>query len=442
MTEAVRSANPTMEEFIEGEAVDLDLQAKTVKVQFRSLLDLQKSNTTGSSAGIIELKYDALVAAVGVQSANLQVPGARDNCFKLKTCEDARKLRVAIGESFEYASRPDVASKPEEHAQERSRRVTFVIVGGGPTGVELAGELSDFIKDITMPRVGAYPELRDFAKIILVQSGPNLLPAFEESLRSEALRALKRRGVDVRLETKTIEVGERFVKLRAHDEQEEVVPAGVTIWCAGTSPQSFTVRMREKLEEATKAPNGRIYVDPWMRAITEDANVLGSVFVLGDAACFRDKRHQDANGNVLGCLSEQYLPQTAQVAGQQRAYVARLLSRGYDLSGSPPLLLTPKNFAEMSTSEYIERKWLQIRSLEVADPFIFVNLGLLAYVGGGEALSQVQLGDTPLFSYAGSSAFMLWRSVYLVKQVASRNRVLVTFDWIKSYLFGRDVTRL
>jgi NADH dehydrogenase FAD-containing subunit len=57
------------------------------------------------------------------------------------------------------------------------------------------------------------------------------------------------------------------------------------------------------------------------------------------------------------------------------------------------------------------------------------------------ALSQVQIGDVPLFSYFGSVAFLLWRSVYLVKQVATRNRVLVTFDWIKSSLFGRDMTR-
>jgi NADH:ubiquinone reductase (H+-translocating) len=72
----------------------------------------------------------------------------------------------------------------------------------------------------------------------------------------------------------------------------------------------------------------------------------------------------------------------------------------------------------------------------------FLNLGLLAYVGGGEALTQFQLGDVPIFSYAGSVSFMLWRSVYLVKQVATRNRILVLFDWMKTRVFGRDTTRL
>ena len=89
------------------------------------------------------------------------------------------------------------------------------------------------------------------------------------------------------------------------------------------------------------------------------------------------------------------------------------------------------------------RAWLELRGLDQTAPgFIFLNLGILAYLGGGEALSQVQLGDNfPLFSYFGSVAFVLWRSVYLVKQVATRNRVLVTFDWIKSFIFGRDMTR-
>jgi len=460
MTEAVRAANPTIEDFVEGEAVDIDFENKKVHVRLTSLLNNQPNNLPGDhvSSGTVtrtlsesvDLTYDELVVAVGVRSANLRIPGANTHCFTLKTCEDARRLRVAIGESFEYASRSDVSvvngnDSLDQQARERARRVTFVIVGGGPTGVELAGELSDFITDITRPRVGAYSKLKEFAKVILVHSGPELLPYFEKSLRDEALQALQRRGVEVRLETKTIEVGKDFVKLQKGDdkENEELVPMGITAWCAGTSPQSFTNTLREKLTEDARAPNGRIYVDPWMRATTNDPQIFGSVFVLGDAACFRDRRSKEARSDstVSSSFVEQYLPQTAQVAGQQGAYVARLLNRGYNLSNIRPALVEPEYF-NMSTSNNFEREWLKLRSLDVADPFIFVNLGLLAYVGGGEALSQVQLGDIPLLTYAGSAAFMLWRSVYLVKQVATRNRVLVTFDWIKSYMFGRDVTRL
>jgi NADH dehydrogenase FAD-containing subunit len=78
----------------------------------------------------------------------------------------------------------------------------------------------------------------------------------------------------------------------------------------------------------------------------------------------------------------------------------------------------------------------------VVEAVLMLELGLLAYVGGGHALSQIQVGDVPIRSYAGSTLFVLWWFVYLMKQVATRNRFLITFDWIKTYLFGRDITRL
>ena len=105
-----------------------------------------------------------------------------------------------------------------------------------------------------------------------------------------------------------------------------------------------------------------------------------------------------------------------------------------------PLLPRPPALRDADTSAVAA--WLRVRGATEAAPFDFLNLGLLAYVGGGEALSQLQLGDKKIGAYAGSAAFLLWRSVYIVKQVATRNRVLVTFDWLKTALFGRDITRL
>ena len=169
-------------------------------------------------------------------------------------------------------------------------------------------------------------------------------------------------------------------------------------------------------------------------------DLMGSVLVLGDAAAFPEGDDDIAINSLL--------PQTAQVAGQQGAYAARMLDRGYDLTATPPVLpCTKASVMECDVSDNTALndpwmiRWLEVRGLATAPQFVFLNLGLLAYLGGGEALSQVQVGDLPLFSYFGSVAFILWRSVYLVKQVATRNRVLVTFDWIKSALFGRDMTR-
>ena len=130
------------------------------------------------------------------------------------------------------------------------------------------------------------------------------------------------------------------------------------------------------------------------------------------------------------------------MAGQQGAYVARLLTRGYNLTAEIPVLPCRTNDNDEPCEDPSLAAWLAFRNLQRAPGFSFLNLGLLAYLGGGKALSQVQIGDVPVFSYTGSVAFVLWRSVYLVKQVATRNRVLVTFDWLKSALFGRDTTRL
>jgi NADH dehydrogenase FAD-containing subunit len=156
--------------------------------------------------------------------------------------------------------------------------------------------------------------------------------------------------------------------------------------------------------------------------------------VLGDAAATQSAAAA-SGGAASPASAASLLPQTAQVAGQQGAYAARILCRDYDLTATPPVL-------PASNPVTAATLWLLLRGLKESPGFEFLNLGLLAYVGGGQALSQIQVGDVPIGSYAGSTSFVLWRSVYLVKQVATRNRVLVTFDWIKSYLFGRDITRL
>ena len=212
-------------------------------------------------------------------------------------------------------------------------------------------------------------------------------------------------------------------------EEKETIPVGLTVWAAG-NPACALCRYAL----------GKIYLRAlgvgeaelkWISGCvvpTDNPETFGSILVLGDAACFIDKSEKVP------------LPQTAQVAGQQGAYAARLLTRGYDMAVTPPTIPTTED--GVSADKNLAAAWLKLRGLDKAPGFSFLNLGMLAYVGGGEALSQVQVGDVPVFSYAGSVAFLLWRSVYLVKQVATRNRVLVTFDWIKSALFGRDITRL
>lgn len=86
--------------------------------------------------------------------------------------------------------------------------------------------------------------------------------------------------------------------------------------------------------------------------------------------------------------------------------------------------------------------WLRLRGKRTANPFSFLNFGLLAYVGDSNAVAKVQLGDAGFITTSGKKAFLLWRSVYLVKQVSTRTRFLVLFDYFKTSVFGRDLTNL
>jgi len=270
------------------------------------------------------------------------------------------------------------------------------------------------------------------------------VPQFDEALRQEALRSLQGKGIEVILNTRVMELGDGFARIKTKrvdletgnslDETEEsILPLGLAVWCAGTAPVQFVSNLLSQLPPNAKYRDGRVKVDHWFRAPMEDTSLLGSVFVLGDAAAFDEMDD--------GAL----LPATAQVAGQAGAYVARLLNRGFELETTPPTLPCVGPEDENPCDVFYDpqlTQWLKLRGFESSPPFQFLNLGMLAYTGGGEALSQVQLGDVPILSVAGSVSYLLWRSVYLVKQVATRNRILVTFDWLKSKLFGRDVTRL
>lgn len=431
MTEAIRVTNGNIENYIDGQATGIDVNSKELTVQLNAANRKNPFEPTDTSDdSILNLSYDYLVCAVGTKVRSSFVPGAAEYCYNLKTTQDSKRLRFAIGEALEYASRPDVQGDSAEAVAERQRRVRFLIIGGGATGVELAAELNDFVEEACRARQGAYNRLQNDVSIVLVHGGGDLLPQFDPALRQRALRALEDRGVQVKLNTYTTEVGASFVQLRNKESgEEETIQTGITAWGAGNEPVPFVNELLSKLPEEAKAPGGRIEVDRFLRCPTESSAAFGSIFVLGDVSHL-------SNGSSHPTT---VLPQTAQVAGQQGEFLARLMNRGYVLSEPVPVLRDAESFWEEANPL---RNWLMFRSLAESPEFKFLNLGLLAYVGGGQALTQVQLGDVPLLNLAGKRAFVLWRSVYLAKQAGSRNQAQLIFDWFKSQVFGRDITRL
>jgi NADH dehydrogenase FAD-containing subunit len=196
-------------------------------------------------------------------------------------------------------------------------------------------------------------------------------------------------------------------------------------------PFPLTLDIIEKLgdEQANfqKDARGRIATDAWLRA----EGSQGSILAFGDCSC-----------NTKG-----QLPATAQVAAQQGEYLAGLFNKKFDLSPtlSPEgIFLPPSRDPEASIplSDKIANFATQ-NDEGFTKPFQFLNLGILAYTGGGSALAQVSPapGVEPIKG-TGKVGNALWRSVYLTKQVSWRNRALVLNDWIKRRLFGRDITRV
>jgi NADH dehydrogenase FAD-containing subunit len=209
------------------------------------------------------------------------------------------------------------------------------------------------------------------------------------------------------------------------------IPYGLALWAAGNGPLPITLQLIEALgaEQAAEqgAARGRVAIDPWMRTIGSH----GTILAFGDCTC----------------IAKGQLPATAQVASQQGEYLAKMMNRKFDLSPAvteegifPPPVRDPAR-TESSLSDVVTN--FATNSDEYAKPFQFLNLGILAYTGGGSALAQVPYSpDAAPVKGSGQIGNLLWRSVYLSKQVSWRNRFMVVNDWTRRQLFGRDVTRL
>jgi NADH:ubiquinone reductase (H+-translocating) len=316
--------------------------------------------------------YDYLVLA----------PGAVDNYFGhadwaraapgMKAVEDATRIRSRLLLSFERA-------EFETDPAIRSAHLTFVIVGGGPTGVELAGAIKELAVDV-IPRDFHRTDMRH-ARVILVEAGSRLLPTFDPSLSERALSQLVGLGVDVRLGAPVAKIDEEGVevageRLRSHN----------VIWAAGVRAAPVVQSLGSEL-----GPGGRVKVD-------SDCSIPGhpNVFVIGDAAYLVDSHtgHQ--------------VPGVSQGALQMGRYVAKVIQE--DLEG---------------------KRWLRDQG------FHYRDLGSMATIGRSRAIAQI--GP---FRLSGLLAWLGWLALHITVLIGFRNRFSVLVSWIYSYVFVRRGSRL
>jgi NADH:quinone reductase (non-electrogenic) len=238
--------------------------------------------------------FDLLVIAVGAAVADYGVAGVFEHALTLRSLEDARAIRRRLLEQFASAEVPDLTS------EERARRLTFVVCGGGATGVEVAAEIGDLIDG----EVRRYlPELAPLARVVLIEATDHILTGFDDALARYALEHFRREGIEVRMGAVVEAIEPDRVRLRGGGD----IPCGMVVWAAGNAP----VPLLAKLDQPT-GPNGRLRVDSRLRLPGRDG-----AYALGDCATF----------------DETPLPATAQVAQSQGKYLARALARG--LRGKP-----------------------------------------------------------------------------------------------------------
>ena len=420
--EPLRSINGAVD-YLEATATRIDVERKVV------VCEAVVCEGSQCSIDEFEVPYDVVVCATGATTNTFGVPGVREHCLFLKQIADADALRQGLGNCFERANLPTLSDA------ERRRALSFAVVGAGPTGVEFCGELLDFLESEAL---AFYPKLVGEASVTLLEATTTVLGAFDASLRDVAVGELEKsrngggiRGVDIRLGAAVTEVNGTHVLLGGDDP----LPYGLCVWATGNGPTRVVTDTLKALGndgaqgDAQAWARGRFGVDAWLRVLGAPP---GEVFAIGDCA---------ADVVDFAAETKATLPATAQVAAQQGEYLARLLKLGPDYDLAKPEPSRPRGAAD--DDRRLDELFCDERAGHlVARPFQFLNLGILAYVGDGKALAQVALGDGDLgVKAAGRAAFGLWRSVYISKQVSPRNRLLVIGDWVRTRVFGRDITR-
>ena len=324
------------------------------------------------SAAGVRVPYDYLVLAAGAVDNYFGHDDWRQFAPGMKAVEEATLIRSRLLRSFE-------AAELEADPAERDAHLTFIIVGAGPTGVELAGAIKELAVDVVA---------RDFrvtdtrkARVILIEAGPRVLPALHEDSSARALAQLRALGVEVRLGASVTRVFAGGVEAGG-----ERLGSHNVIWAAGVRASPLGAVLGVPL-----GPSGRVQVLP-------DCSIPGhpEVFVIGDAAYLIDP------------VTARPVPGVSQGALQMGRYVAAVIDA--ELRGSPGAR---------------------------ARGFHYRDKGSMATVGKSRAV--VEIGR---LHFGGLTAWLAWMALHVTVLIGFRNRLAVLSSWIYSYIFFRRGSRL
>jgi len=311
------------------------------------------------------LKYDYLILSMGAKTGYFGHDEWKSYTSGLKNLTDALEIRKRLLLSFEEA---------ENHPEEAKRLLKYIIIGGGPTGVELSGSFAELAHNIIR---------KDFrnidtgkAEIILIEGGSDLVPSFDRKLSVYTKKQLEKRGVRVMLNARVENIEEKKVFVKTL-EGEKVLEGNIIIWAAGVEPVPLTQSLGFSLDKNKRVVvNEYCYVDGYP-----------NIFIIGDMSNQKDK-----NGNPF--------PGLGPVAMQQGRYVAKFIIN--KLKGKS------------------------------SKPFHYINKGNMATIGRKDAIAEYKS-----LKMTGLIGWLAWLFVHLYYQVGFKNKLSILITWIWSYLtFG------
>ncbi|KAF8576339.1 FAD/NAD-binding domain-containing protein [Ramaria rubella] len=388
---------------IEAEAESVDPHAKTVTFTDTSAIKGEVATKT--------LPYDYLVYAVGAETQTFNIPGVKEHAVFMKELADAEKVRSLPGANRQLCI--ETAAFPGQTEEEIKRLLHVVVVGGGPTGIELSGEFHDFLQEDLR---SWYPELVPYMRITLIEALPSVLPMFSKELISYTESTFKEEKIEILTKTMVKEVKDKTVVVQRPDGTLDELAYGTLVWAGGNKGRKITTDLMATLGEHQTNRRG-LTVDDHLILNGSD----GSIFALGD------------------CTSTAYAP-TAQVASQQGAYLGRVFNKlgaRDQLRAEADALRMGSTVGKDVDTEHtkLEKKMQQLSKLR---PFHYSHQGSLAYIGSDKAIADLNVWQRQ-FASGGVLTYIFWRSAYLSTLFSLRNRTLVATDWLKVKLFGSYV---
>ncbi|KAJ2810775.1 NADH:ubiquinone oxidoreductase [Coemansia furcata] len=365
--------------FYEAQCTDIDMSKKE--------LVLEQTSENSASSQRTRINYDYLVVGVGGTYNTFGTPGVEKYACFLKEMGDASKIRRRLKDAIERASFANISEA------ERDQILHMVVVGGGPTGVEFAGELHDLIAEDLRRWV---PELASKIRITLVESLPNVLPSFDKKLVDYTERMFQKTGIKLLTGTTVKKVTEKTLTIHnTVTGSETEIPYGTIVWAAGIRARQFAHTLRAKVPDVQTSGRGLI-IDDYLRVQgTEDIWALGDCTVSKDAPL-------------------------AQVASQQGKWLSKAFNR----------------MAKDSEKGGINGSSLIVTKTK---PFVYSSNGSLAYIGGEKAIAELPFFNKSIVA-GGPFTSVFWKAYCLWELSSVRSSLSVATDWAKRAMFGRTIS--